>query len=187
MTSEIAQKILAHIQQYFAGHKITSHQWPDGNFSELYPDFRVLEIGNGPKNIFWTYVSSGTWELAREGRGIIEFMIITDKPDIGQVQILTMNALYHRDHNLEVGDSYEIGFPWTEGSNCTHMLVSLPYPYGQVFEICDLGDRHLHIYWLLPITESEHRFKVENGADALETEFEKKGLEYWRTDRESVI
>jgi hypothetical protein len=60
-------------------------------------------------------------------------------------------------------------------------------PYGQDFELCAIGDGHLHIYWLLPITEREHDYKVENGADALEEVVETKRLEYWKTKRKSVI
>jgi hypothetical protein len=30
-----------------------------------------------------------------------------------------------------------------------------------------IGNGHLHIYWLLPIAEREHDYKVQNGADAL--------------------
>ena len=155
--------------------------------SDFYPDFRALEIEPGPVAGNWNYVSSGTWEVAQEGAGLIESTIITDQPNLRQIQLLTMNHVYHRDENLMVGSTYAIGEPWVEGSNCTHMLVSLPYPYGLDFELCAIGDGHLHIYWLLPITEKEHDYKVQNGADALEEVFETKGLECWKTKRKSVI
>jgi suppressor of fused protein SUFU len=176
-----------HVWRFFAGHKVTERQWAKSYVSELYPDFRVLEVKPGPKDRNWNYVSSGTWEVAQEGAGLTEFTIITDKPGVRQIQILTMNHPYHRDHNLMVGDSYALGEPWVKDSNCTHMLVSLPYPYGPDFELCAIDDSHLHIYWLLPITEREHDYKVRNGAEALEEVFETQGLEYWKTKRKSVI
>jgi hypothetical protein len=67
------------------------------------------------------------------------------------------------------------------------MLVSLPYPFGPELEICNLNDRHIHLLWLLPITEDERDFKVEHGQEALEQLFDESRLEYWRDDRESVV
>jgi len=187
MIQKRSQEIHDHVQRFFAGHKINDRQWVGTYVSDLYPDFRVLEIEPGPRSGNWNYMSSGTWEVAQEGAGLTEFMIITGKPSLRQIQILTMNHVYHRDENLMLGSTYPLGEPWVKGSNCNHMLVSLPYPYGPDFEICAIGDGHLHIYWLLPITEREHDYKVQNGPDALEEVFETKGLKYWKTKRKSVI
>jgi hypothetical protein len=187
MISNRSQEIHDHVQRFFAGHKINERRWAESYVSDLYPDFSVLEIEPGPRSGNWNYVSSETWETAQEGAGLIEFMIITDKPSLRQIQILTMNHVYHRDENLMLGSTYPLGEPWVKGSNCTHMLVSLPYTYGPDFEICAIGDGHLHIYWLAPITEREHDFKARNGADALEEVFETEGLEYWKAKRKSVI
>lgn len=187
MIQKRSQEIHDHVQRFFAGQKVKERQWTESYVLDLYPYFSVLEIEPGPIAGNWNYVSSGTWEMAQEGAGLTEFTIITDKPGLRQIQILTMNQVYHRDHNLILGDSYALGEPWVKGSNCTHILISLPYPYGPGFEQCAIGDGHLHIYWLLPITEREHDYKVRNGADALEEVFETKGLEYWKTKRKSVI
>jgi hypothetical protein len=67
------------------------------------------------------------------------------------------------------------------------MLVSLPYTFGPELEICNVNGDHIHLFWLLPITQAEREFKVRNGQESLEKEFEKQGLEYWRIDRESVV
>ena len=81
MISKQAQEIHDHVQRFFAGHKVNDRQWAGTYVSDLYPDFRVLEIEPGPRSGNWNYVSSGTWEVAQEGAGLTEFMIITDKPN----------------------------------------------------------------------------------------------------------
>jgi hypothetical protein len=47
------------------------------------------------------------------------------------------------------------------------MLVSLPYPFGRPLEVCCLGDEHIHVFWLLPITRAERAFKAREGLEAL--------------------
>ena len=96
MISNRSQEIHDHVQRFFAGHKINERRWAESYVSDLYPDFSVLEIEPGPRSGNWNYVSSGTWKTAQEGAGLTEFMIITDKPSLRQVQILTMNHVYHR-------------------------------------------------------------------------------------------
>ncbi len=181
------QSIREHAYGYFADATINEHQWRDRTMTQFFPNFRVLEISPGSNSRFWTYVSSGTGKVKHANDRLTEFSIITGTQDFRQVQLLGMNAVYYMEHHLELGDSYAIGDPWVDGSKCDHMLISLPYPYGQDWEICNLENEHLHIYWLLPITNAEHDYKVKNGAEALEELFEKVGLEFWKTDRQSVV
>ncbi len=185
--AKINKSIHEHARRYFADAAISEHQWRDRAITRFFPMFRVLEISPGSVSSFWTYVSSGTWKVKHANAGLTEFSIITGTPDSRQVQLLAMNAVYYMDHHLQLGDSYAIGDPWVDGSKCDHMLISLPYPYGQDWEVCNLDKGHLHIYWLLPITNAEHEYKVKNGAEALEELFERKGLEFWKTDRKSVV
>ena len=184
---EINRSLCEHARSYFAGHNVSERQWKDGPILELLPQFRVLEIGPGPRNNLWTYTSVGTWEVQHEDTGLVEFMIIAEKQNLRHVKLLAMNAVYYMDHILQLGDTYPIGAPWVRGSRCDHMLVSLPYPYGPDWEICNFADGHIHIYWLLPITSAEHDYKIEHGVEALEALFEKKGLEYWKIHRKSVV
>jgi Suppressor of fused protein (SUFU) len=185
--AKIHQSIREHAQGYFVDATISEHQWRDRTIRRFFPQFRVLEISPGSVCNFWTFVSSGGHKTKHKNAGLTEFMIITEKPDLRQIQLLGMNAVYYKDHYLEPGDSYAIGEPWVAGSRCDHILISLPYPYGQDWEICGLENGHLHIYWLLPITSEEHEYKVKNGAEALEELFERKGLEFWKTGRKSVV
>jgi hypothetical protein len=65
--------------------------------------------------------------------------------------------------------------------------LSVPYLFGPDLEVCELGDRHVHFLWVLPITERERDYKTEHGLEALEQRFEVTGLEYWNPMRDSVV
>jgi hypothetical protein len=67
------------------------------------------------------------------------------------------------------------------------MLILLAYPFGPELEVCCLGERHLHLYWLLPITKAEWKFKAEHGQDALEKRFVAHAIEFWDSQRPSVV
>jgi hypothetical protein len=98
-----------------------------------------------------------------------------------------MTAYYHKDRQLGVGHTMALGEPWVENSQCNCALVSLPYPLGPDFEICNTKNSHVHVLWVLPITESERAFKVENGLEAIESAFDKCALPYWDFTRPSVV
>jgi hypothetical protein len=70
---------------------------------------------------------------------------------------------------------------------CTNWLVSLPYPFGEELELMNIGDTHAHVAWLLPITDAEREFKVQNDLEALEQKFDDTELEYWDINRKSVV
>ena len=80
-----------------------------------------------------------------------------------------------------------VGEPCFDGSTCDVFLVSRPYPFGPELEICSLTDDHIHVLWLLPITQSERAFCQQQGIDALEARFDEVGLEYWKLDRAPVV
>jgi hypothetical protein len=48
MISNRSKEIHDHVQRFFAGHKVNDRQWSGTYVSDLYPDFRVLEIEPGP-------------------------------------------------------------------------------------------------------------------------------------------
>jgi hypothetical protein len=98
-----------------------------------------------------------------------------------------MTAWYHLKEGLGLGHTFPIGEPWLPGSSCTSMLVSLPYPFGPELERCRTPMGDVRVLWLLPITEAERQYKVTAGLLALEQRFDAAALEYWRSDRTSVI
>jgi len=79
------------------------------------------------------------------------------------------------------------GEPWIGSSQCDHLLVSTPYTFGPDLEICNFPGGHIHVLWLLPITESERDYRMANDLESLEQSFENAGLEYWNVSRQSVM
>lgn len=98
-----------------------------------------------------------------------------------------MTVFYNRGGKLDIGHTLPIGEPWLPGSSCDHLLVSVPYPFGQELQTCHVGDRHVEFLWLLPITTSERDFKLSAGLEALESRFDDVGLKYWQPNRTSVV
>lgn len=174
-----------HFRDFFAGHEVSEAVWASGPIQRAIPRFRVLRFSPGSRGQLWVYISLGAWEARDDAN--IEFMIIAPEENPRYVELLAMTAFYHAERRLGLGHTFPLGEPWVEGSRYHYMLVSLPYTFGPELEICEVGDKHIHLYWLLPITQAEREFKVENGLEALEDEFEKQELEYWRIDRESVV
>ncbi|MFE9467493.1 suppressor of fused domain protein [Streptomyces virginiae] len=69
------------------------------------------------------------------------------------IDLMAMIAYYHcGGHRLGLEHSMPIGEPWTPGSSCDHLLVSLPYPYGPELEHCRVPGGHVRVLWALPVT-----------------------------------
>jgi hypothetical protein len=174
-----------HIRNFFRGHDFSEFAWTLGPIQRTLPRFRVLRVSPGPKTNLWVYTSLGAWEANEQSR--IEFMIFAPEESLRCVELLAMKAYYHRNRSLGLGHTFPIGEPWLEGSRCEYLLISLPYPFGPELEICNADGKHIHLFWLLPITQAERAFKVQYGQEALEEKFEERGLEYWKVERESVV
>jgi hypothetical protein len=76
--------------------------------------------------------------------------------------------------------------PRVKSSRCTHLLVSLPYPFGPAFEHCQVNAM-LRLLWLLPITAAEAAFGRARGVDALEDLFERERIDTLDVMRASVV
>jgi len=176
-----------HTRDFFAGHEVADFIWPLGPTQKMWPRFRVLCVSPGPKSNLWVYVSLGAWEINRAKGSSLEFMIFAAEESPRHIELLAMTAHYHFNHNLGLGHTFPIGEPWLEGSNCNHLLVSLPYPFGPALEVCEVDGEHIHLCWLLPITLAERDFKTQYGLEALEELFDTRKLEYWSVGRASVV
>ncbi|HET7464501.1 MAG TPA: suppressor of fused domain protein [Longimicrobium sp.] len=176
----------AHIRDFFQGHPIREHQWPEGPALRALPSLRVLEIGPGPRmSGLTTYVTRGAW--AANAEAPLEFLMLTGTPDARYVELLTMLAFYGIQERLGVGHVVPLGGPLVPGSQCTCLYTSLPYTYGPGLEILELpGGGHLHLLWAMPITEAERALARREGPDALEEAFEGEEVEYWNPHRLSL-
>ena len=177
--------IKKHIRKYFKGYPIQEYQCNHPRFQRDFPRFRVMEIEPLSKRHYWTYISVGAWEMTHEG--MLEFMYTSPKKAPKLVLELASDMVYHRDYQLGLGHTFPIGGPWLDHSKCDHILVSKPYPYGPNLEICPLGKQHLHILWLLPITQAERDYKIEHGLEALELAFEQGRLDFTDINRQSIV
>lgn len=179
--------IRSHYQSFFSGHKSTTERWERGPINAVVPGFEVFRAAPGPAINLWTYCSVGACRLWHDKSGLMEFAILAAEEDRRIVELLAMTTHYHAGHDLGFGHSLPIGEPWLAGSLCDHWLVSKPYPLGPEFEICNIGDTHVHVAWMLPIAESERDFKMAQGVEALEQRFEDVGLEYWDVEPQAVV
>jgi len=175
-----------HYESFYGvgGTKLT---WGKGPTHKLHPEFFVLEVGPSKRHQMWTYATIGM-SLDRDDDNLIELIAYSKEKDQSRVELLTLNASFHRNsaplnlhHTVVVGqltDSY---------TTCDHGFISLPYIEGEELEIMTFNDRVIHCYWFIPITEKEKDFKTEFGCDALEHLFEKKQFDYLDKTRKSLV
>jgi hypothetical protein len=184
---DVCGAVETHVRLFFADRQIDVLTWPIGPIVDQNPHFRVLRIAPGSQADVWTYVSVGGWAATAEHNHGLEFVLCTATPEERAVELLAMTVYYHRGGKLGVGHTVPVGEPWLPGSVCDHLLLSLPYPFGRDLQTCHVGDRHVEVLWLLPISAAERAWKVSAGLEALETRFEQLGLQYWQADRASLV
>ena len=182
--------MIAHLAQHFAGHEIDVEPFRRGPVEEHVPGFRVVRVSPGPAHPNWVYVSAGCWDAMNEGGHGLEFLLVAPEDAPVHAERLAMVAYYHctpeASFRLGVGHTVPLGQPWLAGSALDHLLVSLPYPFGPRFEVCEWDRGHARLLWLLPVTESERAFRHEHGLEALEQRFDGAGIRYWDAKREPV-
>ena len=176
-----------HVRAFFEGHEVSKHVFKRGPMPTMAPKFRVLEVSPGPRFGLWTYFSNGACDLSRGECGCLEFFIATTSSALPMLEIITMIAHYHHTRTLGLHHTVPIGHPWIFGSACDHLLISKPYPFGPELEICETDESHIHFMWLLPITKAERDFKISEGIEALETQFDEQEIRYWESARPCVL
>ena len=184
---EHSQRVVEHYKSFFQGHQWVSQRWDKGPIEELVPDFQVLKFSPGQRIGLWVYCSVGASRIGSPESGLHEFVVVSPYKSDSLVETLAMVTHYHANHSLGFGHTLPIGEPWLADSLCTNWLISLPYPFGEELELMALQDGHAHVAWLLPITDAEREFKIQNGLEALEQRFDDAELEFWRVDRDSVV
>jgi hypothetical protein len=126
-----------------------------------------------------------------QGESAVELHLFSPAEFGGHIELLTVIAHYHlTGHPLDViGSTVNLGRPWMPGSRLTYGLVSRPYRDGPSFGFLtnSAGDVLVRCYWLVPITQQERDYKKQSGLDALESLFDKNGLQYADPERQSVV
>ena len=181
------QAIEDHIRGYFQGHAIdiVHHRFSRRRRKSL-PALRIAVISPGPQINCWAYITIGCWAAAQQHGHGLEFIITAKAHDQRFLELAAINAYYHVSHHLDVGHSAPIGEPWTPGSACDHLLVSLPYLHGSDLEHCAFSGGHARLLWLLPVTAAEIAFRRQNGTEALEQLFEDTEIDPNDLHRSSV-
>jgi len=183
--------LLEHLRSLFPSQLIDEVPGVEGPIESRVPGFRVLRIHPAGSGGWWLYVTSGCWAATQEHGHGLEFVLVAPRDDWQNLESVTMNAYYHCGpvrQRLDVGHTVPIGRPWLDDSDCGYYLVSLPYPFGPEFEICQWGGgAHARILWLLPITAAEKDFRRTDGLEALECPFEEHAIDPADPGRASVV
>ena len=173
-----------HARSFFAGHECTVTAWAPGPTARLFPASRVLVFGPGPRGLGYAYVSIGASNVRTDVSR--EFVILAPRTDSSLTETLAMILYYHHTEGLDLGHTFPIGRPWLPEANLDHFLVTLPYPFGPALEECHVGSHDVQFLWLMPVHESEVRFRHKYGLEALESRFDRSVVNCLATSRPPV-
>jgi len=175
-----------HYESYF-GKSGKQLKLDRGPIEKLHSDFYVLELTPNDKHNMFCYCTVGM-SVDRFDENLIELVLYSPRPDNSIVELLTCCASFHRNKMpLNIHHTVNVGQPWLGNSKCDHGFISLPYLEGEQLELFDFGDKTIHCYWFIPITEKERDYKIENGCEALEQLFEEKQIDYLNPNRDSLV
>jgi hypothetical protein len=175
-----------HYETYFGikGNKLIHDKGPE---EKLNTDFYVLEFKPNDRHDFWTYCSVGM-SIDRKDDNLIEVFVFSPRQDEDQVELITVKASYHRNKlPLNIHHTMNIGRSWLGNTKLDHLFISLPYLEGPELELFQYDNKEIHCYWMIPITEKERDYRIDNGCEALEQLFEDKQLDYLNPDRTCLL
>ena len=161
--------------------------WNNDPLGKLHRDFFVLELPPNEKHKMWVYVTVGM-SMDREDENLIELIVYSSEKNNSIVELLTLNASFHKNSEpLNLHHTVNIGKGISYKAACDHAFISLPYLDGEALEHFRINDKIVHVYWLIPITQNERDYKIEQGCEALEQLFEDRQLNYLDFNRKSLI
>lgn len=180
--------ILKHVRAFWPNSVVTEEGF-EGPIQESVPGFKILELASRNEQRPIIYLTLGCFASEPNEHVRHEFFFISPSAVNGLKEILSMLAHYHADKRfrLDVGSIVSIGGPWLPGSQCDHLLISLPYPYGPRLEWLQLQNVCIRFLWALPITAREAAYADLNGYLALEEKFEETKVSYQDPFRLSVV
>ena len=178
-TSNYQIALHKHLCRYFSGARLRNNSWSESHVTSVLPDFHVVEIAPNRVNASWVYVTSGIG-----GKGVpedkrCEFLICANENNAENVKLLSMLAWYHLNGaTLGEGHVLNIGGSWVPGSTLCSVLISRLWQFGDKLEIVRPREHHVHIYWVLPVTNDEGAFALAHGYQELERLFEDNRIQY---------
>ena len=181
-----AEKLRQHFENHFGvtGRRLTLDKGPK---EKLHNDFFVLEVRPNKRHSMYWYCTVGM-SADRLDDNKIELVVYAPKSDTSLVELLTYCASYHKNKlPLNIHHTVNIGQPWLDNSKCDHAFISLPYLDGEELKLFSFEGHEIYCYWLIPITEKERDYKMENGCEALEQLFEEGQLDYLNPNRSSLV
>lgn len=186
---EVFDGVRCHLDRFWPDRPHEEFVWTLGPIGETLPRLRVRRIAPTGRREPWVYVTVGAWQATADEPHGTEFVLLSPSENPLHVELLAMVANLHADarHRLAIGSTIDIGRPWMKGSAADHLLVSLPYPYGPALEQCELGERHIRVLWLVPITRAEADLVRAKGLDALERLLEQPNVDVIAPDRRSLV
>lgn len=180
------ERLTRHYNAYYGmqGKRLTL---TTGLVEKLHKDFFVLEFPPNARHKMFCYCTVGM-SADRHDDNLIELVMYSPKQAASIVELMTACASHHRNVlPLNLHHTLNIGQPWVDNSKCDHGFISLPYLDGQSLEIFNFDKKEIHCYWLIPITETERDYKIDNGWEALEQLFEDNQLDYLNPERDSLV
>ena len=171
----------------FGGGTVTAQRWsvPHG----WAPDGLSIAIMEPSKQYPWcNYATVGCWQAQKDCHFRSEFILSAKESRTENIQLIKMAAFFHLDphYSIPLGKVLDVGHPWVDGSACTHLLASLPYPFGPYFEYPDVNPCTRYV-WLVPITSKEAALADYEGVEALEQLFDANGIDFANPFRTSVV
>ncbi|MER5218454.1 suppressor of fused domain protein [Streptomyces sp. NPDC002838] len=151
-------------------------RWVIGPIGDVLPSFTVQRISPLGPGDSYIYLSAGAFGVDDEE--MREFFIMSPTESPRHVETLAMVAHYHSypQHRLSHGSVLDIGRPWMEGSENSHLLVSWPYALDRRAAICMTEGKEITYLWLIPISAEEAELAKVSGTEALEERLEGSGV-----------
>lgn len=186
MDRDLRDKILEHYKSNWNNIPRTEI-WDSEKNDKRIDSFEVLVFNPNKERDMWTYATCGMSTMEEDNP--IELHIFSKKEDNSLIELLTAVTYYHREHNLGLSHTINLGRSWQESSKCNYGLISLPYLDGPDLETLYVPsyDENIKFYWLVPINEEELEYKKKYGVEKLEDRFDETGFNYLDPNRYSVI
>ncbi|MFI6951765.1 suppressor of fused domain protein [Streptomyces sp. NPDC050422] len=160
-------------------------RWQAGGIEELVPGFQVRCIAPSDDSEPWVYVSLAASIIGGDSH---EFALLSPVEYPRHVETLTMLAHWQAaGRAADVGSVLELGWPWMEGGEAEHLLITPLYAYPPECGTFRDGAQEVDILWVVPVHASEVAYLRRRGMQKLEERFEKRGVNLLDPRRESVV